>query len=73
MIIDSNTPVLVALIKLFFLFAFFIYIVFAAVVARQVYLMTATLEVGFETQLRLLAWGHLFFAIGVFIFALVAL
>ncbi|MBI2267940.1 MAG: hypothetical protein HYU80_00625 [Candidatus Blackburnbacteria bacterium] len=72
MIVDFNQPVLL-LTKVFFLFAFFIYIIFATVVVRQVYLMTNTLEVGFESQLRIISWLHLLLAIGVFLFALVAL
>lgn len=73
MIIDANTPVLLLLTKLFFLIAFFVYVFFAGVVVRQVYLMTGTLEVGFETQIRLIAWIHFFVAVGVLLFALVVL
>lgn len=60
-------------IKAFFLFAFLIYVVFAAVAVRQVYLMTSTLEVGFETQLRIISWAHLALAVGVLLFAIVLL
>lgn len=65
--------ILIFLIKAFFLFAFFIYITFATVVVRQVHLMTDTLKVGFETQIKLFAWAHFFLAIGVFVFALFSL
>ena len=56
-----------------FLVMLLIYVVFAIVVVRQVGLMTKTLEVGFEIPIKLLAWGHLFFAIGTFVLALLIL
>lgn len=59
--------------KILFLIAIGIYIVFALVVVRQVNLMIRTLEVGFEFPIRLVAIGHLLFAIGTFILALVIL
>lgn len=45
--------------KLFALLAFVIYVIFAGVVLRQVYLMTKTVSVGFELPLRTVAWAHL--------------
>lgn len=59
--------------KILFLLAFLIYMIFAGVVVRQVYLMTNTLQVGFEVPIRSLAWAHLFVAIGVFLLAFVTL
>lgn len=59
------------LVKLAFMFAQFLYIVFAIVVVRQVYLMTGTVQTGFEFPIRSLAWIHLFFAIGVFLITFV--
>lgn len=56
--------------KPFFLLAFLVYIAFAAVVVRQVYLMTTTLKIGFETQVKTIAWLHLILSIGVFLFVL---
>lgn len=55
------------------LFALALYIVFAIVIVRQVRIMTDTLEVGFEFQIKIIAWGHLFFAVGTFIVALLVL
>ena len=49
------------------------YLIFALVVVRQVQLMTDTLEVGFETEVRLLSFIHLLFAIAVLIFAIIVL
>jgi len=59
--------------KGFVLIAFAIYIVFALVVIRQIQLMSDTLEVGFETPIRILGYLHLLFAIGTFILALIIL
>lgn len=59
--------------KIFILFALAIYLVFAVVVIRQVNLMIATVEVGFETPIRLLAWGHFLFSVGIFILAILIL
>ena len=59
--------------KIFVLIAFFLYIIFSVVVVRQVELMTATLEVGFETQIKLLSYLHLLFALFVFLAALIIL
>ena len=49
--------------KLFVIVAFFVYVIFAGVVLRQVYLMTKTVSMGFELPLRLIAWAHLGLAI----------
>lgn len=62
-----------AVAKVFILIAFFLYIIFSVVVVRQVELMTGTLEVGFEAQLKLLSFLHLTFAILVFLAALIIL
>lgn len=61
------------LVKLLFLVAIFIYMIFATVVVRQVYIMTSTVHVGFEVPLRLIAWLHLFLVAGVLLLALVVL
>lgn len=60
-------------VKLFFLLALVIYLVFASVVVRQVYLMLSTLKVGFDFPIKTIAWLHLLFAIVVFLVALVTL
>jgi hypothetical protein len=54
-------------VKAFALFALAIYIVFAFVIVKQVNLMTDTLEIGFEGPVRLLAWAHLLFSVGLFL------
>lgn len=50
-----------------------LYSLFAGIIVRQVMLMTDTLEVGFETPIRLIAILHLLFALGTFLFALLIL
>lgn len=61
------------IVKLLFLFALVIYLIFALVVVRQVYLMTETVKVGFEFPVRIIAWIFLFGALGVFLIALFTL
>ena len=62
-----------AIVKILFLIAILVYIIFAGVVVKQVSLMIDTLEVGFETPIRLFAWGHFLFSIGILILALLIL
>lgn len=61
------------IVKWFFLFAFFLYIIFSLVIIRQVNLMNKTLEVNFEKPVVILSYIHFLFAVGVFIFAFLAL
>jgi hypothetical protein len=61
------------LAKAFFVFGFFLYIIFAFVVQRQVNMMTNTLELTFEKPIKALAIIHLLFSIAVFILALLIL
>lgn len=60
-------------IKIFVFIFLSIYIIFALVVIRQVQLMTKTLEVGFENQLKFLSFTHLIAAIGVLVFGILIL
>lgn len=59
--------------KIFALIGLGIYIVFALVVVKQVSLMVATIEVGFEFLIKLVAWAHLIFAVFVFLTAWIIL
>lgn len=59
--------------KIFVLIALGLYIVFAGVVVKQVGLMIKTIEVGFEAPIKMVAWGHLFFAVGIFVLAIIIL
>ncbi|MDP1710030.1 MAG: hypothetical protein Q8L28_00205 [bacterium] len=56
--------------KIFALIGLGIYIIFALVVVRQVSLMVATIEVGYEIFIKIIAWAHLIFAVFVFLTAL---
>lgn len=60
-------------VKIMFLVGLAVYVIFSFVIIRQTKLMTDTLEVGFEIPIRLIAWGHLLFALGVFVLALIIL
>ena len=61
------------LVKILFVTAFLVYVAFAGLVVRQVYLMTQTLEVGLETSLRTFSWAHLTLAISVLALAVIFL
>lgn len=60
-------------VKLFFIVGLVVYLVFALVVVKQADLMTSTIEMGFKTPIKLLAWGHLIFAVIVLLLALIIL
>lgn len=49
------------------------YLIFALIVIRQVKLMTDTLQLGFESTLRVLAYAHLVFAVLVMLTAIIIL
>lgn len=62
-----------SILKVFILIFMVLYMIFALVVVRQVQLMTDTLEVGFEKQLRFMSFVHLLFAVAVFLFSIIIL
>ncbi len=59
--------------KVAVLFGLLIYIIFTVVVIKQVNLMTATLELGHEREVKIISVLHLVFAVLVFLLALVIL
>jgi hypothetical protein len=61
------------ILKILALILLAMYLIFSLVVVRQVKLMTDTLQLGFETGARILAYIHLAFAILVFLIAIVIL
>ncbi len=61
------------IVKILVIILLGIYIVFAYVIVRQVQLMTDTLVIGFEKQLKFLAFIHFLFAIAVLIFSILIL
>lgn len=58
------------LVKILFVSGFFLYVVFAAIALRQVYLMTQTLDVGLTTTLRTIFWAHLAFSLAALVVSL---
>lgn len=62
-----------AVLKILIIILLAIYIVFSYVIIRQVQLMTDTLVIGFEKQLKFLAFIHFLFAVGVLIFSIIIL
>ncbi|PIP53590.1 hypothetical protein COX08_00120 [Candidatus Beckwithbacteria bacterium CG23_combo_of_CG06-09_8_20_14_all_34_8] len=60
-------------LKIMYLAAIFFYIIFASLIIKQIYLMTGTLISSVSKRIELIGWVNLFFAIGIFFFALVAL
>lgn len=70
--IDLQNGILL-IIKIFALFGMSVYSIFALVVVKQVNHMTDTLEVGFETPLRIIAFAHFLLALGVLVAVLVLL
>lgn len=60
-------------LKVLIIIVLAIYIVFSLVLIKQVQMMTKTLEVGFERELKFLAFVHFLFAVGVLIFAVIIL
>jgi len=59
--------------KVFVLVAIAIYFVFAVVIIKQVNLMINTISIGFEIPIKMIAWAHLLFAIGIFVLAIIIL
>lgn len=60
-------------VKIFLCFAILLYVVFAFVIVRQVSIMLSTLELGFETPIRVLSWVHFLFALAVLVLAILIL
>ncbi len=61
------------ILKIMFMIGLLVYIAFAVVMVRQVSLMTKTLELGNENFIKYMSIGHLVFAIGIFLLALIIL
>lgn len=62
-----------SVLKILIIILLAIYVVFSYVIVRQVQLMTDTLVIGFEKQLKFLAFVHFLFAIAVLIFSIIIL
>ena len=59
--------------KLFVLVGLLLYLAFAVVVIRQVQLMTRTITGELDGKIRVVAWVHFGFAVGIFLLALLFL
>ncbi len=62
-----------SVIKILVLIFLCLYIAFSLVLIKQVQMMTTTLEIGFEKELKLLSIIHFLFAIAVLIFSILIL
>lgn len=62
-----------SILKILIIIFLAIYIVFSLVLIKQVSMMTTTLEIGFEKQLKFLSYIHALFAIAVFVFGILIL
>ncbi len=62
-----------SVLKVLIIILLSIYIIFSYVIVRQVQLMTDTLVIGFEKQIKFLAFLHFLFAIAVLIFSILIL
>ncbi len=62
-----------SVLKIFVCFAFLLYIIFAAVVVKQVFLMIQTVGGQLEIPLKVIAAAHLAGAIFIFVLAVIIL
>lgn len=60
-------PSILLVVKAAVLIFLALYIIFAIAVVRQVKLMAETIEVGFETHIKFIAYAHLVFSVFVFV------
>ena len=68
----TNIPVW-AIVKVFFIIALLIYLIFAAVVVRQAQLMIQVISGQLNWVIKIIAWLHFFFAVFVILLALAIL
>jgi hypothetical protein len=68
--IESSVLVLIKIATMLFLL---FYIVFAGVVVKQARVMTETIQVGFEGQIKALVLVHFIFALVIFLSAIIVL
>lgn len=71
--VTNAGAILMFLLKGLFVTAFFLYIIFAFVVIRQVRLMSQTITTPLEPVLRLAAYAHFFLVLAVFVLAVIIL
>jgi hypothetical protein len=71
--IETERQVILSLVKLGFLVFLFLYVIFSAIVIKQARVMSETLQVGFEKQIKLLVLVHFATAVIIFILAILIL
>lgn len=77
-IFDPNSPILLSIpfvlfvFKMLFLILFALYIVYALIIVRQIELMARTVTTNLEFFVRLMGWLHLLAALGVWLLAFFA-
>ncbi len=59
------------LVKIALTILLLIYLVFALVIVKQARIMTETLEIGFETPIKIISYLHFLFALGILVYVLV--
>lgn len=71
--IDAEKQIVMSLVKLGFLAFIFLYIIFSIIVIKQARVMSETLQVGFEKQIKLLVFFNFAASVTIFILALLIL
>ncbi len=61
------------IVKIFFLVGLSVYLIFALVVVQQTRIMSETVKLDFESFIKILAIIHLLLAVGLLVFAFLAL
>lgn len=72
-VILSAEPAFLLVVKFGTILFLVVYVIFAAVIIKQVRMMTETLDLGFETQIKLVVLLHFIFSVAVLFLALVIL
>lgn len=62
-----------SVVKIFLVFGFVVYSIFAAVVVKQVQVMTETLRTSFSSYIKMISVLHLILSLAVLVLALVIL
>ncbi|KKQ93627.1 hypothetical protein A2865_02410 [Candidatus Woesebacteria bacterium RIFCSPHIGHO2_01_FULL_39_17] len=70
---EGIAPSVFTIVKIAVWIFLLLYILFAGVVIKQIRVMTETLEVGFEKQIKVLGIVHFLLAVIVFLLSLVVL
>ena len=69
----NNIIAVWSILKIFFIVGLSVYLIFAAVVAKQIQIMSNTVKLSFELPIKILGIVHLLFALALLLFALITL